>query len=575
MVKEPTIPPAKNCETHVRTVSTPLNLPLFLSGRTRFRDDAWRKVPNYIEKKKHFYAKYCNEEKKVETRDVKDLKNMIGVNRARAERCTNLHITKITRQLGEDKAWNLPPNIYDTKREPYENKRGHLGSYWPKEAKKVTNIFEPTSVELARARVRKEQWKFYDLPTNADLLAAPSNQHKGVFLTNARDRRATARCMINEPSLVYRDPAEPSPAHYNPLRYQLAYNVSPPVYEPAPNPHLFLRRTSVPDKCLPLIRRHISFEPAVGRYDIRFPMHCACARKILTPGLRLIVDREKRLKFRRLPYKKLKTRNLCSPDWGHVKGRGFCRLFRISKALAKTLGREKFREKSKEKSKEKTEKVGKQFVLYPDSKYINMINSPRKDLISVHAGGTPKAPVRIRFNCIFRRVTRRQLRNNKKIVFNSGSERFPELEIRPVQLTVKQLEDLKNKLPPERQLRDYPITRRPLSQISSHLYDTPTHMRPAYEPALRKRLFKFRPLPEPKVLVSEKLFRSTNPEVQFFYNKPIVAENFMKDRRKTESSQHYSSIEISAEESANGAVPPTAEVPTEEAPTGEAPTGGA
>nr|XP_014095721.2 uncharacterized protein LOC106621393 [Bactrocera oleae] len=569
MGRETASTPAKNCETNVRTVSTPLNLPLFLSGRTRFREDTWRKVPNYIEKKKHFYAKHCNEAKKVETRDERDLKNMIGVNGARPEPCTNLHITKITRELAEDKAWNLPPNIYDTQKQPYDKKRGHLGSYWRKEPKKVTNIFDPTSVELARAQVKKGQWKFYDLPTNADWLAAPSNRHKGVFLTNARDRRATARCMINEPSLVYRDPAEPSAAHYNPLLYQLAYNVSPPIYEPAPNPHLFLRRTSVPDKCLPLIRRHLSFEPAVGRYEIRFPMRCACTRKILTPGLRLIVDREKRFKFRRLPYKKLKTRKLCSPDWGHVKGRGFRRLFRLSKALNKTLGRERARDKAKEKGKDKTEKVGKQFVLYPDSKYINMINSPRKELISVHLGGTPKAPVRIRFNCILKRVTRRQLRNNKKIVFNSGSERFPELEIRPVQFTVKQLENLKNTLPVERQLRDYPITKKPLSEISSHLYDMPAHMRPAYEPTLRKRLFKFKPLPEPKVLVSEKLLRSSSPEVQFFYNKPIVAENFMKDRRKTESSQQYST-EISGEDSTNAAVASTTELPTGEVATAEA-----
>lgn len=329
------------------------------------------------------------------------------------------------------------------------------------------------------------------------------------------------------------------------------------MFDPAPNPHLFLRQTSVPDKCLPLIRRHISFDPAVGRYEVRFPMQCECTRKILTPGLRLIVDREKRLKFRRLPYRKLKTRSLCSPDWRHVKGRGFRRLFRVqtSKPLSKTVGREKAREKGKEK----TEHVGKQFVLYPDSKYINMINSPRKELISVHQGGIPKVPVRIRFNCIFRPVTRRQLRNNKKIVFNSGSERFPELEIRPVQLTAKQLNHLKNTLPPERQLRDYPITRKPISEIASHLYDTPVHMRPAYEPTLRKRLFKFSPLPEPKVLVSEKILHSSSPEVQLFYNKPVVAENFMKNRRKTDSSQHYSALEISVEENTNATVAPTAE----------------
>ncbi|XP_011195357.2 uncharacterized protein LOC105220612 [Zeugodacus cucurbitae] len=564
MGKEAATTAAKNCETRVRTVSTPLNLPLFLSGRTRFRDDQWRKVPNYIEKKKHFYAKHCNEEKPGETRAEKDLKNLIGVDSVRSERCTNLHITKISRELSEEKAWNLPPNIYNTMWQPYESKRGHLGSYWRKLPRDVSNVFDPTSVELARANAKKGEWKFYDLPTNADLLNAPPNRQKGVFLTNARNRRATARCMISQPSLVYHDPAEPSPVHYNPRLHELAYNVSPPIYEPKPKIHLFLRRSSVPDKCLPLIRRHISFEPAVGRYEVRFPHNCACARKILTPGLRLIIDREKRKKFRRLPYKKLKTRRLCAPDWGHVPGRGFRRLFRLPKTFGKAQGREKAKEKTKEKAKEKAkdkspDKLDRQFVLYPDSKYINMINAPRKELISVHQGGTPKAPIRIRFNCIFRRVTRRHLLNNKKIVFNSGSERFPELEIRPVQFTVKQLEALKNTLPPERRLHDRPVTQKSLSQITSHLYDMPAHMRPAYKPTLRKRLFKFKPLPEPKVLVSEKILRSKSPGVQYYYNKPVLAENFMKNHRKKEHSQPNSTIEISIEENTNTTVDPATE----------------
>uniref|UniRef100_W8BTJ9 Uncharacterized protein n=3 Tax=Ceratitis capitata TaxID=7213 RepID=W8BTJ9_CERCA len=524
------------CETRVRATPTSLNLPLFLTGRTRFKDDQMRKVSNYITKKKQFFSNRCNNEKDVKTRAVLDLRNSVAVKPTPTEACSDLHITKLTRILKEDKPWYLPPNLYNTTKVPFAERRGYLGAYWPKTREAVGKFMEQETPESVRSQaLKKEHWQFYEKPDNVELLFAPANKHKGVFLTNARNRRATARSMISNPSAVYRSPSEPSAATYFPQQHELLYNVSPPTLEPKPNPHLFLPHTSVADKGSTLIPRHTSFRPAVGRYETRFAKICGCGGKILAPDLQLMVEREKRFKFRRLPYKKIDTHKYCSPDWSHVEGRGFRRLFRTPTGKPITLSKTIAKEKSKEKSKDKQDKLIKQLTLYADSKYINMINAPQKEPISIHSGGIASKPVGIHFNCMTKRKVRRQLRINKKIVFNSGSDRFPELDIRPVQLTARKLEDLKNSLPRERQLRDHPVMRKSIGQIKSKLYATPAHMRPAYEPNLRKRDFKFRPLPEPKVLITEKQLRPSDPELEFFFNKPIRPEDFMKTGIMSES----------------------------------------
>uniref|UniRef100_W8BDS4 Uncharacterized protein n=1 Tax=Ceratitis capitata TaxID=7213 RepID=W8BDS4_CERCA len=515
----------KMCEARVHVVSTPLNLPLFIAGRTRFRYDPRRKVPKYIENKKDLYVRRCDKKESVETRDERHLKQLLGVSSQAPKPRTDLHIRKVSRDLADPKPWQMPPNAYNTSEVPFRKRRGHFGSYWRKLPRPVIKLFEPVSVQLKKGRPKQGQWKFYDISAKANNLLGLKNKHKGVFLTNARDRPATARCMINSLSSAQRRISDPAPTHYSSPLHEFTYNISPPIIKPRPNPHLFLRHTTVPDKCLPLIRRHTSFEPAVGRYEVRYTRLCGCGRKILTPGLRLMVDREKRFKFRRLPYRKISIRRRCSPDWSHVAGRGFRRLFRTPTGkpinMNKTLAKEK----------PKADKLTKQIVGYPDSKYIKMINTPRKEPISSHATGMFKKPIKIRFNCMYKHVTRRQLRSNKKIAFSSGTERFPDLEIRHVQLTVRQLEKLKASLPPERRLHDHPTMTKSLTEIRSHLYDTPpAHMRPAYEQPLRKKAFKFKPLPEPKVLVTKDLLRPSAAETLYFYNQPVNPNDFLKDR---------------------------------------------
>ncbi|XP_067633557.1 uncharacterized protein [Eurosta solidaginis] len=526
---------SKTCEMRLHIVDTPLNLPLFMAGRTRFRrdQDQFQKLPSYIFKKKTFFTKHCSETKEIETRTEKDLKQLVGIYPPTPERCVNLRVTKLSRDLSEDKPWHLGPATYGILNDPFASKRGNLGSYWRKRRRVERK-------DRAKENATKGHWKFYDLPSGIEHLLGPLHRHKGVFLTNARDRKATARCMVSEPTTAYHNPADPSPAHYDPKIHEIANNVSQRKKQEPPNPHIFLPHTSVPDKCLPLIRRHTSFEPAVGRYETRIIKHCPCAQKIITVGLNFAIDREKRRKFRRLPYKKIKSHIHCYPDWDHVVGKGHCHLFRIPGVKP-----------NKRMRAARIDLAGKTVNLYPDSKYINMINSPRREGISLRRtiAKLRRRTIRIRFNCITKRVIRRQLRINKKIVFNSGSERFPELDYRPVILNATQLEELKNRLPPERQLRDHPIMRKKASQISSHLLEAPEHMRPAYVPTLRKRFFKFLPLPGPKVLITEQELRPgsiCDPEKEFFYNKPVNAERFFKGSRPLEFKQDGGESEIAS-----------------------------
>lgn len=297
------------------------------------------------------------------------------------------------------------------------------------------------------------------------------------------------------------------------------------IKEKLPNPHIFLRYSSVPRKENAIHKRNISFAPGPGRYDTRFPNTCSCLRKklIYQPGLQLMIDREKRLKFRRQRYVKIKVKKYCAPDWRHVIGHGHTYLF-------KHIPPKPF-EKPRLKMAKDPKKSDRQYRLYPDARYIGMINDPAHQIISERLEALKIRPVRIVFNCMSKRIVRRQLRNNKKIAFNSGQERFKDAERAPL-LTASEQEAKKKLLPIERQLHDYPITTRRISQIPGKLHETPQHMKPAFELELRKRLFKFLPLPSAKVLVTEADLKPDSDEsyvTATFFGKELNIMDYLKD----------------------------------------------
>lgn len=140
--------------------------------------------------------------------------------------------------------------------------------------------------------------------------------------------------------------------------------------------------------------------------------------------------------------------------------------------------------------------------LYPEARYIGAINDPQRLILSHRLERLTPIPTRIYFNCIVKRIIRRPIRYNKNIAFDSGSERFPDVERAPI-LTPFELEAKKKLLPIERQLRNHPITTRRLNEIPGKLQEVPQHMKTDLGLRLRKRIFKFSPLPTAKILVTE------------------------------------------------------------------------
>lgn len=260
-----------------------------------------------------------------------------------------------------------------------------------------------------------------------------------------------------------------------------------------------------------------SFTAAPGRYDIRYSNICPCSSKLIyQPQLYLIIENEKRKKFRRLSYEKIKSKLYTSPDWRHVTGRGFRYLFKGAKPY-----------KSITLSNQGHIKL-KNLQLYPDSKYIAMINNPVRTPLSLRSEQILNFLPKIKFNSIAKKITRKQLRNNKKIAFNSSQDRFRDSYRHPI-ITNKQIEEIKKSLPIERQFRDNPIMEKRVSQIKSKLYETPKHMLPNYEPKLRKKIFKFQPLPQAKVLVTEKDTNFIESSEDGYFLKKLKANIFFRD----------------------------------------------
>lgn len=310
---------------------------------------------------------------------------------------------------------------------------------------------------------------------------------------------------------------------------------SKPVHTPKQNPHLFLRNSCVPDKLPGIIRRHLSFEPAVGRYEVRFPKLCSCGKKIFTPGLPLIVDREKRKKFRRIPYKKIKSHLYCAPDFTHVTGHGHTYIFRLPGS------------KKDQQPKPLDKSIKRKFSLrasqqFHDYKYINMILAPRRRRLSYFPPYLNIDPVhKVRFNCIVKvTVVRRQLSKSKKLGFGGSAKRFSYFDYRSTVLTSSQMQQIKQTLPIERQLQDYPVTRTPLPEIKSRLFEWYTAQKKGIRPTFElKGPVKFPPLPKPKLLVTkEDLLPDLKPDVAYrppvLYNTRIDINEFLRKATTTD-----------------------------------------
>ncbi|XP_061391384.1 uncharacterized protein LOC133326793 [Musca vetustissima] len=493
-------------------VANSLDLPLFMASRVRFRKTFEQNtIRDYIGQKKelylseHGYGK--NQDKNTFIfRKYHYIFSENEKNRFPPECSTK---PKGSISLGKEKSWQLPPNRYRQDYQPFANKAGLKGAYWRK---------LPTTKPLKRIS-KKPKYHLYDLPKESEKMVTPCHCHKGQFLSNARDKRATTRCMIANPLTAYKDPMEPAPNTYDPKAPGKTYEPRGTSFQ-ALNPHIFYRKSIVPLKPNSIHPPNISFLPGPGRYETRYRNLCPCpsSRKYL-PDLELMVEREKRHKFRRMPYTKLKTQFYCSPDWRHVAGGGFRRLFRTA------TGPQKRQVVAEDIAKGKAKLV----KLFHDVKYINMILDPPHNLGSLRSEPLPQLPTRIKFDRMVKVITRKQLRTNRKLAFGSSSDRWKEDEQRQLPLTAQQVKELKEKLPPERRLHNKPIMMKKPDEIQSQLLKTPLHMLPNYVPKLRKRLFKFSPLPGAKILTDDADIRPGEPSKHGYYFRPLNEKLFFKD----------------------------------------------
>ncbi|XP_073846385.1 uncharacterized protein [Musca autumnalis] len=496
--------------TATKFISNSLNLPLFMASRVRFRKPIERNtIKGYIGNRKSLYLSELEDENN-EANDLFRLRKYHYLFSSAQD--TKMHpcvdrIENPNTSSTKEKSWQLPPNRYKQDYRPFECRTGLKGAYWRK---------LPTTKPLKRI-AKKPNYRLYDLPKETEKMATSCHCHKGQFLSNAREKRATTRCMIANPLTAYKDPKEPAPNTYNPKPVGKTY-ISPNLSNLHPNPHIFYRKSIVPLKPNSIHRPHISFLPGPGRYETRYRNICPCpAKRKYLPELELLVEREKRHKFRRLPYTKLKASLYCSPDWRHIKGGGYKRLF------AATTGPQKRSVVAEDIAKGKARLV----KLFHDAKYINMILDPPHDVGTFREEPMPQLPTRITFDRMVKVIIRKQLRSNRKLAFGSSVDRWKDDE-RPAVLTAQQVKELKEKLPVDRRIQNKPVMVKKQEEIKTKLLETPVHMLPNYVPKLRKRLFKFSPMPNAKILTSERDIRPAEPAKHGYFFQPLNETLFFK-----------------------------------------------
>ncbi|KAM8713351.1 hypothetical protein ACLKA7_013634 [Drosophila subpalustris] len=518
-------------------VATRMSLPLFMLSRNRIREDHLDSVKKQFKLAGTHYNLRCQQENRGEEFSAATYaryKQVTGFKKPVIQPYPEQRPLKCDRSLSTWRSYQQAPNRYGVLPVPYKNRMGSKGS-----------VFAKMHTNKSRVSIKPPPSQFYEVPTDIERLFRPENRQKGIFLSNARDHRPTSHSMVSDLSTCWHNPMDPGPCDTYTNVHEIVARMSPVVKTTPDNPHLFLPHSCVPTKRSEMIRRNISFEPGPGRYDIRYPNVCACERgKKSMPGLTVMIEKQKRFKFRRLPYMRINSRKYCEPDWRHVIGHGHKHIFQMGKHDLP---------KPQIKKLVKGKKAEKQLKMFADGKYLNMLVNPKHLTISIRDFPIPPYIPRIVYNCVAKRVARKQLRNNKKIAFLSGQERWKD-GVRTMQLTQRQLEAIKESLPMERRLIDRPLELRE-SRIVSRLHHVPQHMRNTYMPKLRKRLFKFLPIPGARVLVTDSDIR---PDLHFdrenptgMYNRKLDETEFYRDSVLLEMQQALENKQENPEEQTN------------------------
>uniref|UniRef100_A0A1A9X2I5 Uncharacterized protein n=1 Tax=Glossina brevipalpis TaxID=37001 RepID=A0A1A9X2I5_9MUSC len=479
-------------------VSSNLNLPLFLVSRNKIKDEQLVNVKSLIKKQSRRYTKNCKSDNDMEneTHLQRKHRNSVGDYKKKEELLNECIDRKSSRSTTghffQENQIRLPPNLYDVVKKPFLSRKGMNGAYISRIGRKTFQV--PTGVAPN---------EYNTLISLKDKLNNKCNSYKGVFLESSRI--PSTRTMVSSLVTCKKNPKEPGPCSYKGI---ISKKTPPTKQRVTPNPHQFYRNSIIPVKKNVIHKRHTSFTPGPGRYETRYWKICPCpSHKIYKPNLYLLVDHEKRRKYMQQPYNKIRINKYCCPDWRHVIGGGYQRLFR---GVIK-------REQRRDRNPRRMPQI---------SKWVHMINSiPARVNTRLEL---PEKPTKVTYNTIIKLIMRRQIASNRRVAFGSGASRFA-VRKKSRKTTLSLLnQPIVQKPSVNRKKINFSITSKPLFLIDSKYKEPSKRLIPPCTQVSRKRQFKFLALPAPKLLVSDEEINN-GQKFPNLYHQPVDPIKYMVD----------------------------------------------
>uniref|UniRef100_A0A1A9ZBK4 Uncharacterized protein n=1 Tax=Glossina pallidipes TaxID=7398 RepID=A0A1A9ZBK4_GLOPL len=483
-------------------VSTKLNLPLFLISRNRIKSEQLDNVRGLIKKGGLVsHANNCKNENNIEKETVvqRKFRNMVGDYKEDKKGLLGKCIDKkgFTSSPGhssKETAFHLPPNRYDTSKKPFSCKEGANGAYISTIGRKPLQTSTGSNPN-----------EYNPVVSVKDRLHNYSNNFKGVFLRNSPI--PSSRTMVSSLVTCRKYPNAPGPSDYVGIKDKKT--TSKPRVKV--NPHCFYRNSTAPILKNVIHKRHTSFTPGPGRYETRYWKICPCpSHKIYKPDLYLLVDREKRHKLRWEEYHKINIKKYCCPDWRHVIGGGYARLFR------KIFKRPQVKDFTKPTIRRPPQITKWANALHAISARVKTHRELPEKLKEINYNTTMK-------------VMMRKHRFNKIAFGSSVRNRFPAGR-RSRKSAIRGLvpKISKHTTTKFRRIINFPILDKPISAIDARYKEVPMRLAPPSLEFSKKHEFKFSPLPTAKLLLSDEelTFKQKFPKL---YNNPLDPLKYIED----------------------------------------------
>uniref|UniRef100_A0A1A9VLU9 Uncharacterized protein n=1 Tax=Glossina austeni TaxID=7395 RepID=A0A1A9VLU9_GLOAU len=218
--------------------------------------------------------------------------------------------------------------------------------------------------------------------------------------------------------------------------------------------------------------------------------------------------RERRHKLRRGEYSKINIRKYCCPDWRHVIGGGYARLF--GKIFKRPHDKD---------------------ITTPTTRRSPQITKWAHALRSISARvkthrELPEKPKKINYNTTMKVKMRKRLRFSK-IAFGSGVlNRFPTGRHSIIQELVPRISV--HTTTKFRKIINFPVLDKPFSAIDAKYKEVPARFAPPCRAFSKKYDFKFSPLPAAKSLLSDEELIFKQKFSKLYYN-PLDPLEYIDD----------------------------------------------